>query len=433
MANEKGGFVQTKLMPVVSKMQSNTYISAITQGMMGAMPILMGAAIFQLIYSLPITPWQNLLQNCGLYGLLTTVTSICNLTAIYMVLAIGKTLGEKIGLGGWHGAFTSVVCFFMITPLTTIQEEGAWSPTVLINTDFLGAQGIITAIIIALIAPTIFNFFLKKNWVINLPDSVPAFVADSFKSLPPSILTLLPFIVVRGLFSLTSYGDLTSFIYSVVQLPLTSVGNSFGGHLVIMIVCCLLWWCGVHGTLVIFPIINMLMQAPLLQNIEAVNSGNPAPYLLSIMTFFIILQFIGGPGCMFGLNADLAFFTKSQRYKAQGKLCLIPGFFNIIEPTVYGLPVVLNPILLIPFLAAPIIIYTLMYICLNIGLFATPVVNIGIMVMPGPIVGFLLGGGIGLGIFCIVACIISMVIYFPFVKVLDAQALKIEKENKEAA
>lgn len=431
MEKQKGDFIQNKLMPVVQKIQENVYVSSITQGMMRAMPILMGSAFIQLFYSLPIDAWQNFLQSIGLYNLLTTVVNICNLYAVYMVLAIGKTLAEKIGLEAFTGAFTSLVCFLIITPLTTIQQEGAWQPSVLINTDYLGAQGIITAIIIALIAPTIYNFFVKKNWTFNLPDSVPHFVADSFKSIPPSILTLIPFIVLRGLFSMTSFGDLTTCIYTLVQTPLQGVGNTFGGHIIIFLVSGLLWWCGVHGTLVIFPILMMIMQPALIENINAVNSGMAAPNLLSFQTFYTVFQFIGGPGCLFGLSVALAFFTKSERYKVQGKLCLIPGFFNIIEPMVYGLPVVLNPILLVPFLATPLVIYTLMYLALKVGLFMTPVVNMGIMVMPGPIVGFLLGGGIGLGIFVLLACVLSTVIYLPFVKVLDKMALKEEKSLAE--
>ncbi len=134
---------------------------------------------------------------------------------------------------------------------------------------------------------------------------------------------------------------------------------------------------------------------------------------------------------MFGLYVNMAFLSKSERFKAQGKISLVPGFFNIIEPTVYGMPVVLNPILLIPFVGLPLVVYLALYLCLKIGMVTTPVVSLAVMVMPGPIVGFLLGGGIGLGIFCILACVLSAVIYMPFFKILDRQAIKEEKARAE--
>lgn len=429
MSTSSMDFVQDKLMPAIQNVQENKFVKAITQGMMGTMPILMGAAIFQLFYSLPIPGWEAFLQSTGIYNVLTRVVDICNLTALYMAFGIGRKIGEFDGIDPFASGMTALVCFLVITPIEIV--EGGWSPTKLINLDSLGGQAIITAMIVGLLAPSIYAWVFKKHWTIKMPDSVPEFVAKSFEGIIPSFLTLLPFIVLRGAFAATSFGSFTNFIYTIIQTPLTSVGNSFGGHLILMIVCCLLWWCGIHGTMVIIPIMSMMMNPALLENIDAVNMGLPAPNLLSFLTFFVILQFIGGPGCMLGLNIDLAFFTKSERYKAQGKLCLVPGFFNIIEPTVYGLPVVLNPLLLPPLIAAPVIIYILFYICLKIGFFLTPVVNVGIMVMPAPIIGFLLGGGVGLGIFLIAMIPLSMLIYYPFVKILDNQELK--KETAEAA
>ena len=111
----------------------------------------------------------------------------------------------------------------------------------------------------------------------------------------------------------------------------------------------------------------VLCYTPLIENITAIASGGVAPNLLSMMTILLIVQAVGGPGCLFGLFIDMAIFTKSERYKTQGKLQLVPGLFNVIEPAIYGLPVVLNFTLLIPFVGLPIIVYTLMYICLKVG------------------------------------------------------------------
>ena len=140
---------------------------------------------------------------------------------------------------------------------------------------------------------------------------------------------------------------------------------------------------------------------------------------------------IGGPGCLFGLYIDMAFFTKSERYKSQSKLQLIPGLFNIIEPAVYGLPVVLNFTLLVPFLVLPLVVYVLMYLGLKVGLFTSPI-TMASSSLPGPILGFLASGGVGFGIFIILMCLLSCVVYYPFVKYMDDQELKAEKEQANA-
>lgn len=414
--------ILSKVMPAVEKMQNNMYISSITHGMMNAMPILMASALIQLFYSLPIEPWTNFLQNIGLYGLLTTVVDMCNLTALFIVFGIARTLGEKKGVDGVSTGLAALLCLLIVTPLTT-DATGAAA----ISTSSFGAQGIFTAMIVALLAASIYAFCVKKNIVIKLPDAVPEFVSKSFAGIPAALATVVPFVVIRGLFSMTDWGSLTNFIYTMIQTPLTSLGNSLPAHLIAAFICCFLWWCGVHGTLVILSVCMAVWQAPALANLTAYNAGEPIPYVLSFMTFVLIIQFMGGPGCMFGLYMNLAFTTKSARYKAQGKLSLVPGLFNIIEPTVYGMPVVMNPILLIPYCGLPVLFYLAYYLLASAGIIGIPCVMLNVMVLPGPIAGFLLGGGLSLGVFTLACLVISCVVYYPFVKILDRQALKEEQ------
>ena len=151
--SEKKSFVE-KLMPAVGKMQENIYVSSITGGMMNAMPVLMASAIFQLIYSFPIPAWTNFLQSIGLYGLLTTVVDVCNLTALFIVFGIGRTLGDKKGVDGVQCGLAALLCFLIITPLDVL-ETGTY-----ISTSSLGAQGIFTAIIVALVAPSLYALSL---------------------------------------------------------------------------------------------------------------------------------------------------------------------------------------------------------------------------------------------------------------------------------
>ena len=411
-----------KILPAVNKFQSNTYVSSIMEGMMNSMPVLMAGAILQLIYSFPITAWTNFLTKTGLYSLLGTVVTICNMVALFMVFGIGRVLGNKKGIDGVTSGFAALLCFLIITPLT-VDEAGS----TLINTSWFSAQGIFTAIVVALTSASLYSFCVKKNIVIKLPEAVPDFVAKSFEGIPAALLTVIPFIAIRGLFNATSFGSFSQFIYSIVQAPLVGLGNSLPSHLLAMLIACFLWWLGIHGSLVVLSVYMVVLQSPMIENITAKAMGQPIPWVLSFLSFFLILQFMGGPGCLFGLYVDMALFSKSERYKAQSKLSLVPGLFNIIEPTVYGLPIVMNPILLLPFLGLPIIIYLAYYFLATAGIIGIPCVGLTIMVLPGPIAGFLLGGGISLGIFVLAALALSCLVYYPFIKILDAQALKQEK------
>lgn len=418
-------FVQTKLMPPVNKMQSNIYVSSMMEGMMRMLPVTLGLSIITLAYSFPIPAWIEFIKGIGLYDLLSNAMMGANLLGVFFCMSIGYTLAGKLGITSFSGAMISIFSLLIVTP-TIAEDAGNDVFTYLIDTNELGANAIITSMLVAMVSVTIFAFMVKKNFTIKFPDSVPAYVSESFSMIPPAFVTIAVFIAVRGLFGMTSFGTLTNFIYTLVQAPLSGVGNTLGGHLLLMTVATVLWWCGVHGTTVIAPVMAAVLIPSYVENMNAVLNGQPAPHVLSYITMFVIFTCLGGTGCVFGLGFDLAFFTKSERYKTQGKLSFIPCIFNISEPLMFGTPVCLNPFMFIPFVGTPIVIYLLMYAGLQLGLIATPTVLTGVYVIPGFIMGFL-SGSISFGIFCIVAMILSCVIFYPFVKMMDKKALKEER------
>lgn len=421
MADKKGNRFNG-IMKFAGKVQNNLVISSITEGMMSTMGVLMGSAMINILINLPIEPWIVFLNKIGLVGPLNQVVQIANCVAIFMTFGIGRKISEKLGADNpIDGGIISILCFLIITPIVLETD------TYYFNLAMLGSQAVMTAMICGCCAGALFAKLSKTKFKIKMPDSVPVFVSQSFENLPSFVVTIIPFIIIRALFNGTSYGCFTSFINTTIQAPLTMVGNSLGGHIVIILACCLMWWLGLHGTMIIMPALYLLTYAPLAENISALATGQPAPNLLSFMTILSCLQLVGGPGCLFGLVIDMAFFTKSERYKSQGKLQLIPGLFNVIEPTVYGLPVVLNFTLLIPFVFLPVLVYVLMYLGLKMSLFTTPI-TLASTYLPGPIMGFLASGGIGFGIFIVLMCLLSCVVYYPFVKIMDAQELKLEQE-----
>ena len=411
-------------MKFAGKFQNNLIVSSITQGMMSTMGVLMTSAIINILINLPIQSWKDLLTNTGIMAPLSQIVTILNMVGIFMVFGIGRSLADKKGANGVEAGVLALMCYLIVTPLMTDSNGANF-----ISADLLGAQGVITAMLVGILSALLYCRMSKTKLKIKMPDSVPPFVSASFENIPGLVVTCIPFIIVRMIFNATTYGSFTGFINTAIQGPLTSVGNTFTGQLVLIVVACLLWWLGMHGTLIIYPAIMVVAYAPLLENINAVAAGQAAPHLLSMMTIFSVVQFIGGPGCLFGLYVDMAMFSKSERYKAQGKLQLVPGLFNVIEPTVYGLPVVLNFTLLAPFVLLPVLVFVLQYLCLKAGLFTTPL-TMASSFLPGPILGFLASGGIGFGVFICAMCLLSCVVYYPFVKIMDKQEL--ENEKKEA-
>mgnify|MGYP000190502949 CR=1 FL=1 len=161
-------------------------------------------------------------------------------------------------------------------------------------------------------------------------------------------------------------------------------------------------------------------------------AGEPVTLVTTYMFFFVFCQFIGGPGCLFGLTCDMAIFAKSERFKAFGKVCFVPGMFNIVEPVIFGFPIVLNPIMFIPFVFVPVVNAIIGYFATSWGLVNHLVVlNSG--VEPIFVNAWVLGAfTLSPVILCIVLFILDLVLYYPFVK-LQIKQNTLEAQNEGAA
>ena len=193
----------------------------------------------------------------------------------------------------------------------------------------------------------------------------------------------------------------------------------------------LLWWVGIHGTSVVLSVMMVIWMEPAITNLNNYMAGEPVTLVTTYMFFFVFCQFIGGPGCLFGLTCDMAIFAKSERFKAFGKVCFVPGMFNIVEPVIFGFPIVLNPIMFIPFILTPLVFMIIGYLLMVTGVVNIPALMLSVMTIPGPIAGFILGGGISLGIMIVIMCLLSCIIYYPFFKICDNQALEAEKKSNQ--
>ena len=432
--------VQEKIVGFVTRLQENKVIKLVSTSMTGLMPVLMLGAVCSLISGLPFGDgYKAFLDHSGLSALMSAGTTITQLMAVWAALSIGAGVADMWGQDRTTCSMIGLLAFLLCTPLTTsvtAQSGEVIMVSGVLSTGLLGSQGMFAAMIVSGLAAAGYCLLMSKNLKIRLPESVPPFVSKSFEAIIPGILVGVVCLAIRGIFEATSYGSLNQAIYSMIQSPLSRLGGTLPAMLIFIFLTSLLWWFGLHGTLVVIGFVNALYYPQMMTNLEAFMAGAPlSPSGVVVLTYlfwFLFIQFFGGPGMLFGLDVNMVLFAKSERYRALGKLAIVPGFFNIIEPVVYGFPIVMNPVMVIPFCVGPVVFATVGYFLMTSGIIGYPVAMMAVMTLPGPVVGFLLGGGISLGIFCVICVALSVVMYYPFFKIADNLAVKEEQAQQNA-
>ena len=270
------------------------------------------------------------------------------------------------------------------------------------------------------------QFFVTRNIVIKMPEGVPTRVTESFTSLIPAVVIVLLFGLAKIGFAATEYETANGFIYTILQAPLQSLTGSLPAFLCLILIAQLLWFFCIHGSMTVLPILFPIFLGYLAENTAAVEAGLTAPNPINFGLYD--LACLGGCGATIGLVIVMFFFSKSKRYKAFSKVVLPCGLFSVNEPVIFGMPLMLNVMMLIPFLITPVIIVSLGYFLIQIGIITPTIGVLGAGSLP-PVIHGIVQGSLSFGIFEIFATIISMAIYYPFFKVLDNQALKEEMDE----
>lgn len=430
--------LQGVLLPLSNKLNSSKLLRGISGGFSAMLPIVMVGAIFSLLNSLNIAPYQSLITTLGLKQLFAIPGSYTtDMISLYAVFLIAKAEAEAIGIDSRKAVSSGLIAllFFMILiPLGVTGTDADTGVVVTvpgaINTTFLGSAGLFTAMIVGLAIPYLHNIFIKNNITIKMPDTVPPMISESFASMIPAICIAFLAVLVRFAFSFTAAGTFTMFIYGLLRAPLASMGASPITFIILLLVCNVLWTFGIHGGMVATSIMSIIYTTFTNENLAAYNAGQALPNIIIQPAWFTIGN-IGGSGCAMGLVFCLLLFARSQRYKALGKIAIPSGLCGISEPMVFGVPLVLNPVTMIPMLLAPICTFLLGYAAMATGL--VPYMN-GVGVNTGTPV--LLSAFIAYGDFRgvllqAVLVAVSTCVWLPFFKILDNQALKEEAGEVE--
>ena len=410
-----------KVQVVAGKIQSNPYIGAITKALTTTVALTIVGGIGSLINGLPIPAYQEFLVGSGLKVLTAIPADITNnLLSVYIVFLIAYQFAkDQIGEGLIAGLI-SLMSFFIVTPYE-LSETGAFAGY---SNQWLGGTGMFTAFIVGLITAKIFTTFVKKQWVIKMPPGVPSTIADSFSGLLPGVAIAFVMIGIRGVMGLTSYGSIHEMIFGVLSVPLTKLGTSFPALLLIVIIAQILWFVGIHGTMIAVTVLMPILMPINMENLAAYNAGLPIPNMISWS--FFATAFVMGSGQTLGLVIAMS-RSKSEQYRTLGKLALIPNICSINEPVIFGTPVILNPLLAIPFISMPAINLTLAYVLSRIGLLnylpgvtlplGTPVIFSGFI-----------NGGWRWALFQVALLVISYFVYLPFFKLMEKKALAEEAQ-----
>ncbi|MCH4242384.1 MAG: PTS transporter subunit EIIC [Prevotella sp.] len=408
-------------------MNKNKTIQSISHALMSLMPVLMVGALGSLFQQIPIDAYQTFLTNTGLMSILKTLVNVTtNMLALYASFAVAYCYANSEEKDGFAAGLISLLCFFLVTPMNTVGE--GYTAVTNLPLSWMGAKGLFTAMIIAIIVAKVYCLFIRKNITIKMPDSVPPFISKSFTSIIPAVVIALLFAAVSALMSLTSFGDVHSLIYGVIGAPLSSIGGSIWAALLIYVLSGLCWFFGIHGIAVVSAVMPIWMAADA-ANVAAISAGGVATNIVTY-NWVNVVGNIGGAGCTLGLILLCTFRAKSKRYKEIGKLAIVPSLFGINEPVVFGLPCMLNVTLAIPFIFTPVLLIGLSYVLTIIGIL--PIGN-GVGAPASiPVLQGLFNGGWRMAVWNVIEVVLTVLIYLPFFKKIDKQAVEDEKVEIKA-
>lgn len=413
-------FIENVIAPPLIRISSTRYLQAIQDTFMTLMAILIFSSMLCLIASLPIPGWSNVIEpiSSKLWG---GFNSTLGLLSIGISIVMGYHLGvfynkrnEKVS--PISSAILSFISFMMFFPMFS-TEDGV---TVIATSNF-GSTGIFTAIIITIISIEIYRFLIDKNIVIKMPDGVPPMVMEAFTALIPASVVMIVFWLISQVFLI----DLPIIINNLFA-PLVSAGKGAVAQFLSFFLDRVLWFTGIHGSNVVSSVMKPIWTTMITENMEAFKAGATIPNLLTEewCTYFIRISVF--PICF------LAATSKVKRFKSLGKLALPASIFNIAEPVMYGLPIVLNPILFIPWVFGFSFLWIWTYIFTAVIPILPPIITQVTWTVPAPIAAYLgTGGSVIALLFSLFNYVLLGLIFLPFFRALERQELKVEGNEEK--
>lgn len=429
-------FMDKYIIPVAGKLGAQRHLVAVRDGFVAMIPITMIGALATLVNNLPIPAYQNFMKNT--FGETWTTLggdlwwgSIATM-ALFLVVGVAYNLAKSYDEDGLQAGLIALSIFFVMSPQVAniVTEAGdkvsGWG---FVPSGYISNSALFTAIVIGLLATEIFVKLSRiKKINIKMPDGVPPAVARSFAKLIPGMLTIAIFGAIGLLIKSLSGGlFLNDLLNTYLAAPLKGAADSLGSTMLITFFIHALWTIGLHGANIAMPITETLLMDLGAENAALAQAGATEGFHTLAGAFLDAFVYLGGSGMILGLI--IALIIAGRRRKDMIALGLAPSVFNISEPVIFGLPIVLNPIYMIPFVLAPVVCSAVAYLAIDMGL-VMPVIAAKIPWVTPPILGGFLATGHWTGAaLAAVNLLISIVIYIPFV----IAAEKIDKRKATLA
>lgn len=412
--------IEQWMTPVARYLTRSRYLIALRDGFQLAMPfVIVGSLCVPLLYP-PFPPestnwfaniWRYLSTNLHVVWLAPyqiTMGLISLLVAFGMAASLAKSYDLPERLCGLTGTVS-----FML--LAGFQQNGK------VDMLYLGGMGLFTAMIAAIYSIEIIRIFYRNNWTIRVPDEVPRITASSFQLIVPLFFILISLTIINVQLE-QHFGAVFPVLIEKFFRPMIIASDSLPAVWLSLLICNLLWFMGIHGALLITGIMYPFWMSNILDNQAALAAGQVLPHIY-VHAFWDFYLLIGGVGSTLPL-AFMALRSRSQQLRSAGKLGLLPSFFNINEPILFGFPVIMNPVFLIPFLLAPLVNATLAWYMTDWG-WLDRFVAILPWSMPSPVgAAWSANGSWRTALMSVWAIANAWIIYYPFFRVQERLLLE---------
>ncbi|HGQ4725908.1 TPA: PTS cellobiose transporter subunit IIC [Streptococcus pneumoniae] len=442
------GFLENHVMGPMGKLAQFKVVRAITVAGMAAVPFTIVGSMFLVFSILPqaFSFWPIVADIFSAsFDKFTSLYMVANYAtmgslSLYFVLSLAYELTkiyaeeEELNMNPLNGVLLVLMAFVMTVPqiifdggmmktVTSLKEGAVIADGWAMGNGVarFGTTGIFTAIIMAIVTVLIYRMCVKHNWVIKMPEAVPEGVSRGFTALVPGFVVafVVAFVVIfiNGL--LVAMG---TDIFKVIAIPfgfVSNLTNSWIGLMIIYLLTQLLWIVGIHGANIVFAFVSPIALANMAENA----AGGHFAVAGEFSNMFVIA---GGSGATLGLCLYIAFASKSEQLKAIGRASVVPALFNINEPLIFGLPIIYNPALAIPFILAPMVTATIYYVANSLN-FIKPIIAQVPWPTPVGIGAFLGTADLRAVLVALVCAFAAFLVYLPFIRVYDQKLVKEEQ------
>ncbi|MBU5439082.1 PTS sugar transporter subunit IIC [Tissierella sp. MSJ-40] len=413
-------FMERKFVPVAAKIGGQRHLVAIRDGFVAIMALILAGST-GLVLKNTLFKWipalGGLIPICDQvwWGSLAIMT-------LLVVFTVSYSLAKSYEVDALAAGIVAVGSYFATLPQS--YGDAGWG---FVHWQYLNATGLFTGLLVALIATEIFVKLVKKDVTIKMPEGVPPAVGRAFAAVIPGMTAIFTFGILFLIINKLGGNSLYDVIYQTVQKPLQGLSQGVGSAMLAAMLINLFWSFGLHGANILDPIMNALYLPALEANAAAIQQGLAAPNVIT-RVFFDSYIHLGGSGATLALIIAIFIGAKKRKeYREVAKLSAPLGLFQINESVMFGLPVVLNPMLFIPFIITPGVLTLIAYLATASGLVPPTYVAIPWISPVG--IGAFLATGAGSGswraaLLAIVNLVVAIFIYLPFIKLADRQVSK---------